>query len=339
MDASMPVAVPIPYKSRRGWLIAFGVIEILIACGFLLMLLFSAFMLLGPMADNMPKGAFSPSVLMIMGGFQYGLLAAAFLTGGIGSIRCKNWARIFMLVVSGLWLGIGLLTTLMMALMAPIIMRQQPASISPGAQHVIVGVMIMFMAAIMVILPAIFLFFYSRKSVKATCHAKKGAQPATPGMEATAARGLPVPLVILGVWQGLGALSIFLILFMRVTLVFGVILHGVAACLVILAFSMLSGAAAWAIFQRRLIGWQICLFNTILGTTSMVVTLARRPDWMQLYREMGYGDQMLRTYQQIPQFQWIMWVGTIVGMTGFIAFLIYTRRFFPTEERVAATNS
>jgi hypothetical protein len=303
------------------------------------MLLLFAFMFLGPAAAKMPNSAFSPAVLMAIVGLQYGLLAAVFLTGGIGSVLCKNWARIFMLVVSGLWLGIGLLSTLMMALTVPMIMRQQPGSISPGTQHVIVGVMIMFMAVIMVMLPAIFLFFYSRKSVKATCHAEKGAQPATPGMEATAARGLPVPLVILGVWQGLGALSIFLILFMRVTLVFGVILHGVAACLVILAFSMLSGVAAWAIFQRKLIGWQICLFNVILGTTSMVVTLARRPDWMQLYREMGYGDQMLRTYQQLPQFQWIMWVGTIVGMTGFIAFLIYTRRFFPTEERVAATNS
>jgi hypothetical protein len=39
MDSRPPVAVASPYKSRRGWLIAFGVIEILIGCSFLLMIL------------------------------------------------------------------------------------------------------------------------------------------------------------------------------------------------------------------------------------------------------------------------------------------------------------
>ena len=41
MDSSLPVAVPPPYKSRRGWLIAFGVVELLMACLFLLVLLLS----------------------------------------------------------------------------------------------------------------------------------------------------------------------------------------------------------------------------------------------------------------------------------------------------------
>ena len=124
MDSTLPVAVPPPYKSRRGWLIAFGVIEILMGCAYLLMILFMAFVFFGPPAARMPPsamatGPMSPRVLMVFAGLQYGLVAAVFITAGIGSIRCKNWARIMMLVVSGLWLGFGLLGTLMMAFIVP----------------------------------------------------------------------------------------------------------------------------------------------------------------------------------------------------------------------------
>ncbi len=333
MDSTLPVAVPAPYKSRRGWLIAFGVIEILMGCAFLLMILFSAFVFFGPVAARMPPSALSPRILMAFVGLQYGLLAAVFFTSGIGSIRCKNWARILMLVVSGLWLGLGLMTTLIMAFMVPMIMRQQPGNVLPGIQHAIIVGMIAVMAVLMVLLPAIFLFFYSRKSVKATCLAQKGAQVATPAAGGTAAPELPVPLAILGVWQALGAFSVFLTLFMRVAFVFGVILHGAAAFLVLLTFSVLSGYAAWAIFRQKLIGWQIALFTACFWTVSMVVTYLRHPDLLQLFKEIGYNDQTLRIYEQFPQFLPVIWVGSIVMMTVLLVFLLYTRKFFPTEER------
>ena len=333
MDSSLPAAVPVLYKSRRGWLIAFGVIEILIGCAFVLMIVVSAFAFLGPVAAKMPPNAFSPRVLMALVGFQYGLMATVFFTGGIGSIRCKNWARIFILVVSGLWLGFGLLTTVIMAFMFPIIMRQQPGNIPPGLGRAIVVGMIAVMTALMVLLPAIFLFFYSRKSVRATCLAPKGAQAGTPASEGRPVPGFPVPLAILGVWQALGAFSIFAIMFMRVTFLFGVVLHGAAAVLVLLTYSVLSGYSAWAIFRQRLIGWQIALFFVGFGTINLLVTYLRQPDMLQLYREMGFNDQSLHIYEQFPQFLPFIWVGTIVGMTAFLVFLLYTRKFFPSDER------
>ena len=338
MDSTLPVAVPIPYKSRRGWLIAFGVIEILVGCGFLLMILFSAFAFFGPAAAKvppsaMPSGPITRPVLMAFVGFQYGLMAAVFFTGGIGSMRCKNWARILMLVVSGLWLAFGLTGTLLMAFILPIIMRQQSGKLAPGIQHGIIVGMITFMTVLMVLLPAIFFFFYSRKSVKATCLAQKAGQVATPVPGEIPSPVLPVPLVILGVWQALGAFSVFAALFLQVTFVFGAVLHGAAAVLVLLTQSILSGYAAWAIFRQKLIGWQIALFTASFWMISMLVTCVRRPDMLQLFREMGYSNQMLRFYEQSPQFLPFIWVGTVVGMTVLLVFLLYTRKFFPTEER------
>jgi hypothetical protein len=337
MDSTLPVAVPPAYPSRRGWLIAFGIIEILFGCSFLLMIVFSAFIFLGPVGAKMPPSPMGPSpmsplVLMVFAAFQYGLLAAVFITAGIGSIRCKNWARILMLVVSGLWLACGLLGTLMMVFILPAVMRQQPVHVAPGIQDAIVVGMITFMAVLMVLLPAIFLFFYTRKSVRATCLAQKMAQAATLVGGETPAPGLPVPLIILGVWQGLGVLSVFAIMFFRVTFVFGVILHGAAAILVLLTYTVLSGYAAWSIFRQKLIGWKIALFFAGFGAINMLVTFVRQPDMLQLYREMGFNDQALRIYEQFPQFLPVVWVGTIVGITAFLVFLLYTRKFFPTDK-------
>ena len=338
MDSTLPAAVPPPYQSRRGWLIAFGVIEILMGCVFLLMVLFMAIIFLGPVAAKIPPsamapGPMSPRVLMVFAGLQYGLLAALFITGGIGSIRCKNWARILMLVVSGLWLGLGLLGMLMMAFILPAVLRQQPGKIPPGTQHVIMVGMIIASTVFMVLLPAIFLFFYSRKSVRATCLAQKATQAATPMAGGTPAPELPVPLAILGVWQALGVFTVFITLFMPVAVVFGVILHGVAAVLILLTYSVLSGYAAWSIFRQRLIGWQIALFNAGFWTISMLVTYLRHPDLLQLYGKMGFNDQSLRIYEQFPQFLPFIWVATTVMMSVLLVFILYTRKFFTTEER------
>jgi len=333
MDSTLPVAVPSPYKSRRGWLIAFGVIEILMGCSFLLMILFSVIAFLRPAAAKMPSSQISPRALMVFVGLQYGLLAAVFFTGGIASIRCKNWARILMLVVSGFWLGCGLMVTLVMAFIFPTILRQQPGNLSPGIRHAIVVGMITVVTALMVLLPAIFLFFYSRKSVRETCLAQKAAQVAALVPGGTPAPGLPIPLAILVVWQALAAFSVFAVLLARVAIVFGVVLHGAVAFLVLLTHSVLSAYAAWAIFRQKLIGWQIALFTTSFWTISWLVCYLRRPDLLQLFREMGYGDQTLRIYEQFPHFLPLIWMGSIVMMTVFLVFLLYTRKFFPTEER------
>ena len=333
MVLTSPVAGPPPFKSRRGWLIVFGVVEILMGCTFLLILALSAFVFLGPAAARMPSSGIPRGAILAFVGIEYLVLAGIFFTGGIGSLRCKNWARIFMLVVSGLWLGFGILTLLMMVFLFPIIMRQQPGNVPPGIQHGIIVVMIAVMSFLMVLLPAAFLFFYSRKSVKATCLAQKAAQAPTLAEGGSPAAGFPVPLAILGAWEAFSAFSVLAVLFVRVTIVFGVVVHGAGAALILLTCSVLSGYAAWAIFRQRLIGWQIALFMAGFWTVSMVVTLLRHPDVPQLFREVGYNEQTLHIYEQLPQLLPVIWVGTIVMMTALLVFILYTRKYFPTEEQ------
>jgi hypothetical protein len=209
-----------------------------------------------------------------------------------------------------------------MGFMLPIVMRQQPVHVAPEVQRAIMVGMITFMTLLMVLLPAIFLFFYSRKSVRATCLAARGAQAGVPVAARTSAAELPVPLAILGVWEAFGALAVFAILFMQVTLVFGVVLHGAAAVLVLLAHSILSGYAAWSIIRQKLIGWNIALFKAAFWTISMVVSYLRHPDLLQLFREIGSGNQVFRVYEQVPQLLPSIMAGSIVLMTALLVFLL-----------------
>ena len=333
MDSTLPVAVQPSYKSRRGWLIAFGILEILIGGAFLLVLAFSAFLFLGHAGANLPPNPMSPHVLMVFVAVEYLALAAIFIAGGIGSIRSKNWARIYMLVVSGFWLVIGILTTLGMAFLVPAILRQQPRTVPPGNQHAILAVMIAVMTFLMVLLPTLFLFFYSRPSVKATCLAQKSTPTAPPVEGVSPPAALPIPLAILGAWQALGALSVIAVIFMRVAVLFGVVLRGAPAVLVLLGFSVLSGYTAWSIFHQRLLGWKIAMFMGGFWTASMLVTYLRHTDLLRIYREMGMEDQMLQLYERSPGFLTGIWVMMIVGISAFLAFLLYTRKYFPSEER------
>jgi hypothetical protein len=298
------------------------------------MILLSAFALLGPMAPKMaaPGTPLSRPVLVALVVLQYGAMAALFFAGGIGSIRCRNWARILMLVVSGLWLAFGLMTTLVLAFVMPFVMRTQPTRLSPGQQHGLIVGMISFTAILGVALPAIFLFFYSRKSVKATCLALKGTPVAAPAVASGIPKpSLPVPLAILCVWESIGALAVLACALIPVTFMFGVVLRGAAAVLVLLTYSVLSGSGAWFIYRQDVLGWKIALFKTTLWTFSMIVTYLLHPDMMELFRQIGYDSGPLRIYEQFPQLLPGVWLGSILVITVFLVFLIYTRKFFPPE--------
>jgi hypothetical protein len=326
--SSEPSSVPPPpYKNRRSWLIAFGVAEILIASFLLLCVALMAIaFLVFPSRPFGGQTAMSPLAAMIVAAFFYGGAAAFFLTVGIGSIRCRNWARILMLVGSSLGLALGVFATLFIMLLFPALMRQQ-GRIPPEAQHGVLIVMIAVMGSITVLMPVVFLVFYSRKSVKATCLASRAGHVPAPATSEPPKPRLPTPVLVLALWEGLGAFAVFAFLMVRATVVFGVVLHGAAAFLMLCGLSALAGSAAWFIYHRRLIGWYIALFKVVLGLASTITTLAGH-NIMQLYREMGLSEAQLRIYERFPQLHAIVWDGSLLAMTALLGFILYTRKFF-----------
>ncbi|MBZ5671609.1 MAG: hypothetical protein LAO04_18010 [Acidobacteriia bacterium] len=331
MSSVLPASVPVAYKSRRGWLIAFGVTEILVACFFLLLILLTLIVFRMPSTHKPPpQTPISSAVLMAIAGVQYGIIAGVFLIAGIGSIRCRNWARILMLAVSGFWLVIGVLSTVVLAVFLPTI-REQAGVPPPEGLDVVYMSIITLMVIVMVLLPVVFLFFYSRKSVRATCLAQAARHVLPPLAGAVQTSSPPIPVLILALWSAVAGVGAVAYLVMRVAIVFGVVLHGIAAFSVMLTSSALFAYSAWSIYRQKLIGWKIALFNAGFWMFSMLVTFARHPDPEKLYREMG-NSEALQMYQQIPQLSYFVFSMCTLIMIALLVLLVYTRKFFHPEQ-------
>ena len=171
MEATTTTASAPLFKNRSGWLVFSGIVEILIGSMFALLTVLLMGMLL--FADRLPgvQAATFSSAGSMAGLVLYGFLSMFFISAGIGTWRGRRWARTLMLVASSLWLLFGLLGTVFLFFLIPIIRESLASSGTalPNSANRIIFTLLLFMTLFLnILLPAAFLFFYSRKSVKAT---------------------------------------------------------------------------------------------------------------------------------------------------------------------------
>ncbi|MDE3181744.1 MAG: hypothetical protein KGM47_19025 [Acidobacteriota bacterium] len=157
------------YKDRSGWLIAFGAVDIFFG---LVSLLVVVVLYIIPL--SLPQGS-GPgevsdvwSAVFFAGAAVVLAFAVCLLLSGIGSILRRNWARITMLVVSPIWLAAGVALTVYFAVAGPPAIGFSGHPALATIQMTILLVRVSF-GLTMIVVPAAFLLFYSRKSVKATC--------------------------------------------------------------------------------------------------------------------------------------------------------------------------
>jgi len=275
-----------------------------------------------------------------------------------------------MIVLSSLWLAFGALGTLGLIVILPVMMRQQetilrqnPAvgagQLPPNFMTMVMVVTIIFQVFIMVLLPLIFLIFYTRRNVKATCEmlsapaspsayaatsfppasATYTPEPASGATVATsAAKGLPVPIVIAIVCFLVLGLSKLFALWLPITLLFGITLRGAAARLVVLAFAAVDLYCAWNFYKLRIQGWWVAIVFFVLSLLSGIVTLIRvdlRSFYDEVYRQMGMNPQQAAAGIAIGFEPHLMHIFMVVGWLiwgAFFVFLVYTKRYFPANQ-------
>jgi hypothetical protein len=313
-----PATLP-SYKNRRGWLIAFAAVEFLIA---VLLLILAAAIFLSP---ALQPGTTLPSPvpaadLRLFTSALYVAIAALFVVVGFGSVHCRNWARILMLVVSWFWLAVGLIALAATYVIYPVI--QQGKHYSTEKDHLVFAITMLLTGVMFVLMPSVFLIFYSLKSVKATCLAMAG-KPA-------GSSRLPPSLIAFAIFEASGGLAV-LGLTSRVSFVFGAVLRGPSAFLIALVTAAASFAAAWLILRRRIAGWTLAAVKTAFWTVSTLVTFQRH-SLAQLAREMGMDEQRWQDLQRFPQVQTLNWIMLAVTLVATVAFLVYTRKLFPRKD-------
>ena len=321
MNEASPLPPP-AIKDRRTGLVVFGVIDILLACLCLLLIAAMGFgqaMLSRTTGQAMEIRLLLPSILF------YLLVAGMLVSLGIGSIRCRRWARALTLILAWPWLCSGLFSIPMLAIMMPKAMAgsmPQGQQVPPGILKMILVVQIAFMTVFFILLPLLLVLFYGNSNVKATCELRDPVPRWTDRA--------PLPVLGTALWLSVGAvlIAIFAVAAHGVIPVFGRILSGPPGMAILLLAAGLWAVIARLWYRQKAIGWWLLLGTFVLAMVSNLVTFSR-VDILELYRAMGYPEAQIDMIRRqgifTPTFLISMSAVTLIPMLGY---LLWTRRFF-----------
>jgi hypothetical protein len=334
--ATDPLNIPAPasptpqFKDRRPWLIAFGIIDVLFGA---LGILIALFMFVIDIPQQPGQPALNPVAMKIMITLIYGIPGVYLILMGIGSMRAKNWARIGMLVFSWFWLGIGIISVLMVWLVMPTVMEQaqktQHSQYTPDTKAVMT-VTLLFMSLFFIVLPAIFLRFYHSKSVKATCVSNAPLVPSN--------SSYPVPIAILVGLMILGVCSLpVMIIWYPYFVLCGHLFEGSSAQILALVFGAWYIALILNLHRLNPIGWWGTLASMLFFVFSAVVTYFTF-DMNTLYEKTGQAAMM----RQNPLGHYVNelgLVGAAVGLVINLALLMFCRKYiFPSQKEMDQTT-
>jgi hypothetical protein len=229
------------YIDRRGWLIFFGIAEMLLGAVFL-----GAAVAMGaggPPPGEFTEGSFPVAYFVVF----YLLFAAFFISMGAGSAAVRAWARSVMVAASWFWLISGTLAFFGAAVLLP---RVLPRFFTPGSAEygAVFGTIVVFALLFLVAAPLILVLFYSGKNVKATFRVRH------PG--GSWAERCPLPalsLFLLMCFQGV--VTLLYVLMPMPFLLFGAVVPGAWGTLLWAVFGLAMLYAGYRAYKVNGAGW------------------------------------------------------------------------------------
>jgi hypothetical protein len=320
--ACAPVAA---FKDRSTGLIIFGILTILMGgvAGLMVLLMLAGF----AVAAKNPNVPPTPLSTMLPVIFIYGGLAVALIWLGIGSIMARRWARALMLIFSWVWLIMGIIIVISCPIFMPKVYANLPANpngqpaMPPGAITGVVVMMTLFFAFFFVLLPAIWIFFYNSRHVKATCESRDAVMRWTDAC--------PLPVLALSLWLlfAVPMLLLMPIVGHGVMPFFGMLLSGLLGSLVCVAMAALWAWCAWLLYKLDARGWWLILIVMVTYTVSALVTFSRH-NILEMYQLMGYPQAQIDQMQQMGLFAGnSMGWWTVIFMVPFLGYLLFVKKY------------
>jgi len=319
----IPVAGAAVFKDRRGGLIAFGIIQILLGSVCALMVPFMTWGLsVSARLEGSDATAFTAK-MMIPGVLCYGGLAVWFIWMGIGSIMARRWARALVLVTSWLWLAGGVLGFVCMIFMMPNMFAQmrQSGGLPGGMEIVMQTIMFGFMLVFYVVLPASFVLFYGSRHVKANCESLDARVRWTDRC--------PLPVLAVSLVSGMWAACLpFLGLYGWPIPFFGAVLNGPPAAVAVVGSAALLAYVAWGAYRQRIAAWWSAVALVLAWGVSSAATFSK-VGLMEFYEKMGIPAESLEMMKTLPP-QWDRWmlISTILWVGIILGYLAFTKKFF-----------
>lgn len=322
MDAP-PLTPPAPaYQDRSTGLVVFGVFAIIIGavCGLLVPLA-----VLGQLLAARRLGTEFDSSAAFTAAAIYGLLAAALITLGIGSIRARRWARALLLCLGwiGLIAGLVALPVIWLAMNnLDATLRAQGQSVHASSLALIKIITLCTTFVIYIVIPLVAVLFYSRRNVRLTCEARDPVERWTDRC--------PLPVLALCVVKAWSALLILLMLptYGRVFPLYGMLAEGWPARLLWLGMVAFLAYTIRGFYRLDLRAWWIYVAGSVALWASSMVTL-QRIGLAAIYRSMGLPERQiaLTAHNPLLQGNTLLWL-SLVSVVVWYAYLVSTRRFF-----------
>jgi hypothetical protein len=312
-------------KDRSTGLMVFGILTLLLGClAGLFTLLLSVSLLKARPAGAPPV---NPSgILMALG--IYGGLAVTLIWLGIGSIMARRWARALLLIFSWSWLVMGVFMTTVM----PFFMSKVFANLPPNAQTgqpamppaaitgMIVGMTIFFLV-FFVLVPALWIFFYGSRHVKATCETR---DPVTRWTDAC-----PLPLLgfVLWTWLAVPMMLLWPLTGHAVMPCFGMFVTGLPAALFCVVVAAVWGVAGWWLYRLDARGWWLILVAMVLLGVSALLTYAHH-DIIEMYQLQGLPQAQIEQMQKLGLFTGhrMGWF-TALFTLPFLGYLLFIKKY------------
>ena len=313
------------YKDRSTGLMIFGILTILIGCMTGMMLLFTLVTLLAASHTNVPPTSLSALLPAL---FIYGILAVALIWLGIGSIKARRWARALLLIFSWTWLVMGVFAILGVVLVLPTFLESIRAAAPPGqpampaaAIGVAMVIACLMIGVFFIALPAVWIFFYNSRHVKATCEAR---DPVTRWTDAC-----PLPVLGLCLWLVVSAPMMLAMPLMGhgVMPFFGTFLTGQAGTAFCLAIAALWAWCAWLLYKMDVRGWWVILCAVVLFAVSAVLTYSQH-DIIEMYQLMGYPQAQIDLIQKsgLLTGNRMVWI-TSFSMVPYLGYILFVKQF------------
>ena len=186
----------------------------------------------------------------------------------------------------------------------------------------IMAFMFLFLGIFLVLLPAVWIYFYKSPHVKATCEAR---DPVTRWTDTC-----PLPVLALCLWLLFAVPMLLLMPIMGhgVMPFFGMFLTGLAGSLLCLVMAALWAYAAWLLYKLDARGWWLILIAFLVFMLSTLLTYARH-DMIEVYHLMGYPEAQIEQIKNAGlltghRMNWLMLFFTV----PLLVYIFFIKKYF-----------
>ena len=293
-----PLGIPTPpaFRDRRTAMMIFGVILILIGAGAGCMSLLMPLSFLAPVESQAPEGlALKPSAQTILPSMVlYAMVAAGFIALGVGSIRCRRWAPPVVVAAAWIWLIAGVLGVAMICVVGPGLLQDLASQFDDEVNRTVIYVIASVAGCAMLVesiaLPTMLLLFYRSVHVRQTCIVNDPKPRWTDDS--------PSGIVTLAMAMGLLAAMMLPSVATAKLPMFGKVISGFPASVVVLVIVVASAVLAWGVSRKAIWAWWgTAAFLAVATAAPFVTMLTMEP--RDYYRKLAPDEQTAAFMEEI----------------------------------------